>query len=187
VNRHDKSTLPADWLEYFYSGNRKVMQECYTDFFDTVFQSVGRVIEGADQETVVHEVFFRLLSEEKMRRRFTGDSLGAWLSTVARNRAIDFWRKYHREENAEPDFMDSIEHPGSFGSIDRSEARITLERFHDEVLPLKLKPVFKARFIQGLSQREAAESLGVLRTTLAYQEHQVKRELRSFLKGTQER
>ncbi len=187
MNRHDKSSLPSDWLEGFYSGERRVMQECYTDFFDTVFQSVGRVLGGADQETVVHEVFFKLLSEEKMRRSFTGGSLGAWLSAVARNRAIDFWRKYRREQNAEPDFMDSVEHPASFGSIDRSDARITLERFHDELLPVKLKAVFKARFIQGLSQREAARSLGMLRTTLAYQERQVKRELRRFLKGKQER
>ncbi len=161
------------------------MRECYVDHFDVVFQSVGRILHGADQETVVHEVFFRIITDDKMRRNFKGGSLRAWLSTVAKNRAVDFWRKYCREQNEEPKDMDMFQVQGTSEFMDRTDVRITLERFNDECLSEKLRSVFKARFVQGLNQREAADTLGMLRTTLAYQERQIKRKLRRFLKGAQ--
>jgi len=41
-------------------------------------------------ETLVHEVFFRLLNDEPLRRGFRGGSFAAWLRVIARNQAIDY-------------------------------------------------------------------------------------------------
>ena len=56
-----------------------------------------------------------------------------------------------------------------------------IERFRREVLPAKWADVFEHRFLRQLSQAEAAELLGIGRTTLAYQETRVRRLLRRFL------
>jgi RNA polymerase sigma-70 factor (ECF subfamily) len=49
------------------------------------------------------------------------------------------------------------------------------------VLPPAWLDVFQARFIDHLSQCEAAARLGKRRTTLAYQELRIRRLLRKFL------
>lgn len=58
-----------------------------------------------------------------------------------------------------------------------------LEQFVRARLPSRWAPVFEARFVQGLSQSDAAQLLGMRRTTLAYQEMWIRSLLRShFLK-----
>ncbi|NPC78158.1 RNA polymerase subunit sigma-70, partial [Pyxidicoccus fallax] len=53
--------------------------------------------------------------------------------------------------------------------------------FRREHLPAKWAPVFEARFVRQLSQREAAAALGLHRTTLAYQELRIRSLLKKFL------
>lgn len=136
---------------------------------------------------MVHEVFYRLLSSESMRRSFLGGSLDGWLVTVARNQALDFMRRYRREvvlasPHAAPGPFEPREpvRPG-----ERAEAHLLVERFRREILPAKWAAVFQARFLDGLSQREAAQALGLHRTTLVYQELRVQRLLSRFLLGSE--
>jgi RNA polymerase sigma-70 factor (ECF subfamily) len=56
-----------------------------------------------------------------------------------------------------------------------------VERFCREHLPAKWAKVFDARFLRQLPQREAARELGIQRSTLAYQEQQVRELLTAFL------
>jgi RNA polymerase sigma-70 factor (ECF subfamily) len=64
---------------------------------------------------------------------------------------------------------------------DEVDARMLVERFRKESLPEKYLPVFEARFIRQLPQREAAASLSMQRSTLAYQEERIRTLLRDFL------
>jgi RNA polymerase sigma-70 factor (ECF subfamily) len=73
------------WLRSFHAGRRDCLEQCYRDHLDTVDQAVAMIVAGADRETLVHEVFFRLLNEEPLRRGFGGGSLSSWLRVVARN------------------------------------------------------------------------------------------------------
>jgi RNA polymerase sigma-70 factor (ECF subfamily) len=175
---------PADWLERFHAGDRTVLSEVYREHFDAVLRTASRFLPAVDAEGVVHEVFYRLISGEAVRRSFQGGSLIAWLTTVTRNQAIDALRKLRREVPAEIEALPNTEepvgeHPDAFGE----EARRLIERFRMERLPEKWAAVFEARFLQGLSQREAAKTLGVRRTTLAYQEGRIRWRLRRFLLG----
>ena len=70
---------------------------------------------------------------------------------------------------------------------EKTEATLIIERFRNEHLPEKWVPVFEARFMLQLSQREAAAKLGMRRTTLAYQEQQIRKRLRRFLLQREER
>jgi RNA polymerase sigma-70 factor (ECF subfamily) len=165
----------ASWLARFHDGERDVLEGCYREHFATVTRAVGRILRGADQETVVHEVFLRMLSDAGFRGAFHGGNLGAWLTTVARNHAIDFLRRLGREEPLDGHADQPVDLEGAL------EARLLVERFRREVLPAKWERVFQVRFLEQQDQRAAAAALGIQRTTLAYQELRVRRLLQRFL------
>jgi len=168
-----------DWLASFHAGERQTLEGFYREQYTDVDRAVGRILSGADRETVVHEVFLRILSDGELRQRLVGGSAASWIATVAKNHAIDYRRRANREiphENAERHLKAA--EPAGDGA---AEARLLLERFRSEVLPSKWVPVFEACFVRQMSQREAARELGLSRTTLLYQQHRVRALLRAFL------
>jgi RNA polymerase sigma-70 factor, ECF subfamily len=168
-----------EWLDRFYAGERRVLEEIYREHFDTVDTAVGTVLSGADRETLIHEVFFRVLQDEGFRRAFRGGDLGAWLAVVGRNQAIDYTRRRNREAPAGIDLGATMSNGEELARS--TEARLLVERFVRDVLPPAWRGVFEARFISHLSQSEAAAALGKRRTTLAYQELRIRQMLRKFL------
>lgn len=173
------SALDA-WLQAFHDGDRSTMAGIYHDHFATVEAAVGRVVTGADKETVIHEVFFKLIASPDERRRFQGGSLGAWLTTVARNHAIDHARRRGRELAMSSEAL--ADRVGSTRNDDgeAARARVLIERFRDS-LPEAWRQVFDLCCLGQLPQRDAAARLGLARTTLAYQHHQIRIRLRKFL------
>jgi RNA polymerase sigma-70 factor (ECF subfamily) len=170
------------WLVPFQRGDREAFARCYERYVGTVSWAVGQVLRGVDRETVVHDVFCRLFAEPELRRNFTGGNFGAWLITVARRQAIDFRRKMAHEKPTDPATLsDSREAGAAVQSQDEAlELRSLVQRFL-QVLPPKWEGVFRARFLERLDQRTAARRLGMRRTTLAYQEIQIRRRLRRFV------
>jgi RNA polymerase sigma-70 factor, ECF subfamily len=170
------------WLAEFHSGDRAVLEQCYRDHCRGVLRAVGRFLTGADAETVTHEVFFRLLSNPKLRENFHGGNFDAWLTLVATNSARDHLRRIRREE---PELdVDKAPDAAEAGSLaDEIDAKVLIERFRQERLPPAWASVFEARFLRQLPQREAAASLGMHRTTLVYQEQRIRVLLRDFLLG----
>jgi RNA polymerase sigma-70 factor (ECF subfamily) len=168
-----------EWLRAFHAGGRAAMTSLYHDHFATVASAVGRVLSGADKETVIHEVFFKLIASQDQRRRFQGGSFGAWIATVAHHQAIDHLRRRNRELAMPPEELG--DHLGAApGPSDAAAARVLIERFRDG-LPAKWRPVFDRCFLGQRSQRDAAAELGLSRTTLAYQHLQIRMRLRKFL------
>jgi RNA polymerase sigma-70 factor (ECF subfamily) len=165
------------WLERFHAGERDVLEGCYRAHYATVDRAVGQVLHGADKETVVQDVFLQLLSSAELRRGFGGGALAAWLATLARSRAIDFWRRYRNERS----LSEAPAEPAAPQTADEVEARILIAKFQEQELPAKWAGVFETRFLGQLDQRTAASRLGISRTTLAYQEMRVSRLLRRFL------
>jgi RNA polymerase sigma-70 factor (ECF subfamily) len=174
----------GDWLVRFHRGEREVLESCYREHFDAVAHAVQRVVSGPDHETVVHDVFLRVLTDAEFRARFAGGALRAWLCTVARNRAIDFRRRRDRELPALEDEYTEVDGRASAGAVeDETDARAVVDRFRRDVLPPKWAGVFELRFLEQLDQREAARRLGIGRTTLVYQEMRVRSLLRDFVLG----
>lgn len=171
--------VDAAWLEAFHAGARSIIETCYREHFATVDRAIGEILRGADRETVVHEVFSRLIAREDLRRAFRGGSLGAWLTAVARNQAIDYRRRLARE--APLLAGETAGRAGVAGWEEAAEARILIERFRREHLPPAWEDVFELCFLRQLSQREAGAELGISRTTLAYRELRIRLRLRRFL------
>lgn len=177
--KRDPEVDRSSWLEAFHRGERHTLADCYREHFDDVERAIGTILSGADRETVIHEVFSRLISHEHLRQSFRGGSMGAWLATVARNAAIDYRRRLARETTASAEAAQSA----SDGTLweEAAQARLLIERFRREELPPAWAEVFELCFLQQMSQREAARSLGLRRTTLAYREMRIRRALRRFL------
>ena len=168
-------------LAEFYRGTPASLDRCYREHFDDVSRAVGRLLERADREAVIHQVFYRLVSDPRLRANFKGGNFAAWISIVARNEAIDFRRRNERERRFRAE-----EAPVNASSEgDANDAKLLVERFVRDHLPETLSAVFEARFLRQLSQREAASALRVPRTTLAYQEQQIRLLLREYLLGEQ--
>jgi RNA polymerase sigma-70 factor (ECF subfamily) len=172
------------WLVGFHEGRREAMEDCYREHFGTVDAAVSRVLHGADRETVVQDVFARLMSDSQLRLAFKGGRLTAWLSTLSRNLAIDFARHRRFEQ---PDGLmpagDGVHSPHVMEH--QAEVRMLVERFRKESLPPRWAPVFEARFVRQMDQVTAARHVGISRTTLAYQEYRIRGLLRSFaLRGS---
>ncbi len=175
--------LPDDdgWLARFHSGHRETLEKCYRDAFSRVAATAGRVLATVDAETVAHEVFYRMLSDGEFRAGFRGGNVTAWLAQVAHNAAIDTLRRRRREvDEASSDDAD----PARFD--EEVEAKMLVERFVAERLPEKFHALFDARFIRQLPQREAAQELGIQRSTLAYQEERIRELLEDFLLESEE-
>jgi RNA polymerase sigma-70 factor (ECF subfamily) len=174
----DGSSDPARELEAFHRGDAAAIEACYRDFFAVVESALRPLLSPADRETVIHEVFWRLLSNPALRLSFQGGAMGAWLATVTRNLGIDYLRKVGREVGLSAvDPRPPV--PSGDGEV---EARLLLERFARDHLQPAWRPVFEARFLRQLSQREAAAALRINRTTLAYRELRIRHALRVFMK-----
>jgi RNA polymerase sigma-70 factor (ECF subfamily) len=189
TERVGRGTLAdPEWLARFQAGDRSALEAAYRAAFPAVLAAAASILPRVDAETVVHEVFCRLLAEPDLRARFQGGSLGAWLGAIARNLAIDHLRRAAREKRM-AGTMATLAVPDSAlpagGSTEdelaAGAAKRLVERFRAECLPAKWQAVFEARFLRQLGQHEAARALGVHRTTLAYQEHRIRALLRRFL------
>ncbi len=173
----ERRTLADEWLVAFHAGDRKVLEQCYRDHYGLVDARVGRVLHGADRETVVHEIFFRLLTQADTRAGFRGGSFTSWLSVVSSHAAIDHARRAGRERPlADYDADGDATRQDPEGEL---VAKMMLDRFRQS-MPPDWRPIFEARFVHQLTQRQAAEQLGIHRTTLAYRELRIRRLLRQL-------
>jgi RNA polymerase sigma-70 factor (ECF subfamily) len=174
----------ADWKAGFYAGKRALMAELYRNYFATVKVAASRVLTGADRDTVVHEVFLRLLSSEDLRRSYHSGAFERWLFTVARHHAIDYARRRARET---PHGLVPESSSGNHEIEQKLDAHYLIQKFREQILPAEWRSVFEARFLGQLDQRRAARQLGIPRTTLVYRELRIRSLLRSFLLDTETR
>jgi RNA polymerase sigma-70 factor (ECF subfamily) len=179
------------WLERFHAGDKAIIAQLYADHAPTLARVVGGILTGADRESVLHDVFLQLIESPPMRAKFQGGSISAWLRQVARNRALDSFRRRSRRRVLD---QEVVEQPDASDDTDSPEAAVEaawvdklVERFKRDVLPAKWHRVFDLCCVRQLSQREAAKVLGVTRTTLAYQELRVRQMLRQFMLDTDAR
>jgi RNA polymerase sigma-70 factor, ECF subfamily len=177
----------VEWLQNFHAGQSTVLAAVYQEHFDAAMGAVSRYLRGADAETVVQDVFLKMVSDKNFRENYKGGAFRAWLATVARNRAIDFLRKHRKEElSYDGSFEGEVSAVGGQSFAGRLEARQIIEKFRVEALPEKWRDVFEARFMRQLTQREAAQDLKMPRTTIAYQEIRIRKKLETFLLNLEE-
>lgn len=175
----DSARTDDDWLRRFHEGDPEILEGCYRDSFPVMEKAVGEVLGHADRESIIHEIFSRLIEQPDFRRAFRGGSFLAWVGVVARHEAIDYARRLKREA---PVGDRSVDLPHLRNEGRATEARILVESFRRTWLTPAWESVFNACFLQQMSQHEAARALGLSRTTVAYREMRIRHQLRRFLR-----
>jgi len=147
------------------AGDRRAFELLHKKFSGLVFATAFRVLNDPhDAEEVAQEVFSGVWNKSRLYDSSRGKPQ-VWLSTMARNRAIDRLRSKQRraqlrddlqveqtEESVRPD-------DGVIQEVRRQEEAVVLR---DALLRLKSeqREVIEMTYFKGLSQSQAAEALG---------------------------
>jgi RNA polymerase sigma factor (sigma-70 family) len=177
-------------LRRFREGEREALGQVYWTYVDRVEGLLRRRLtqvggsSPADLEDLVQEVFIRAFAPDT---RLGYDGLRPYtpyLFTIARNTLIDWWRRRGRQVptsltlDEAPDEVAVTEDPG--GAYADARTMVVVERFVRGLVP-ELRAVHEARFDRGLSQRDAADALGIGRQTLRTLERRLTDQLREAL------
>jgi RNA polymerase sigma-70 factor (ECF subfamily) len=152
LRRCRKGDEPA-WRELVSLYTRRV--------FALAYRFTGRVDEAED---LTQEVFVKVY---QTLDRFAEDqgSFPAWLMTVARNHAIDHYRRRREERHLKTDDPGRMEatasrEEGPLRALERSE-RVALVHRGLRALPLELREPLILCDLQGLAYDEAARTLNI--------------------------
>lgn len=178
-------------LNEFYAGNPAALTAVYRNHIDKVERAVSSYCRGVEAECVIHDVFLSLIEKPEMRQQFTGGDMGAWLTTIAKRRAIDALRRNKKWQLL--DDPRSLE--GHLPPINDEESLLhqdqiqhlqaALNLFAAKELPKlgeKLSQIYELRFKEGQSQKESARRLNIPRATCIDREQRLMKRIGQFLK-----
>ena len=159
------SDIAPDLLRRCREGDQAAWRDLVSEHgrrvFNLAYRFVGRVDEAED---VTQEVFVKVYRSLDRFRESDG-SFGAWLMTVARNHAIDRYRR-HRDDRlrlfddaAALDALPSRDE-GPLRVLEREE-RVQLVHRGLRALPAALRETLILCDLEGLSHDEAAATLSI--------------------------
>lgn len=164
------STAPPDreLVAQAAAGDERALAALYDRYGVLIYAVAYRIVgQRADAEEVVIEAFAQAWRDAA---RFDGrrGSVAAWLTTIARSRALDLVRARGRRERVAEIATQADDHsmPGISGAQpDPSDSVEEIERRHHVQLALELlspgqRQAIELAYFEGLSQSEIAERLG---------------------------
>lgn len=164
------STAPPDreLVAQAAAGDERALAALYDRYGVLIYAVAYRIVgQRADAEEVVIEAFAQAWRDAA---RFDGrrGSVAAWLTTIARSRALDLVRARGRRERVAEIATQADDHsmPGMSGAQpDPSDSVEEIERRHHVQLALELlspgqRQAIELAYFEGLSQSEIAERLG---------------------------
>jgi len=175
-----------DLLARFRAGDREALETVYRAYVGKVAEiaargfrivSTGGALPGlgrrpADLADTVQEIFLKAFSRNA-RMAFDGTrDFGPYVASIARNVMIDRARRSGRELLLPEVDLDRAAEPTSvdpFAEIVaqwEDPASVALARRFIEELAPELARVHRVLYVDGLSQREAAASLGITRQSV---------------------
>jgi RNA polymerase sigma-70 factor (ECF subfamily) len=189
-------------LARFRRGDRDALEEVYLAYVDKVSKIVrfgfrlpqgGGVVPGlgwrADEVAdIVQEVFARSFSHAARAAYDADRDYAPYLYTVTRNVLVDRARRHGRELPVPWAELQRAHEQELAANEDESEwadaATVASVRAYLDGLDDSLKRLHDVRYVQGLSQRDAAERLGISRQTLRTLETRLRDGLRRRLRAS---
>ena len=148
-------------------GDERALGELYDRWEDAVRVCALNIVdEGAEAEDVVEDVFWQAWRQSA---RFDANrgSVGAWLLTIARSRALD--RARARRRTRETSGLEELDRSGAEAAVSTStdpladaergeRSRMVRDALRD--LPAEQRESLELAYFEGLSQTEIAERTG---------------------------
>lgn len=140
----------------------QAMADLYDRYGRMIYALIYRMVrnEGA-AEDLVQETFLRIWNRVQAFDQDKG-SLGPWVLTVARNRAIDYIRSVDGRMAQSAFEIEKIEHPTLFRNLESEMLnldRVKLLRGAFDKLTPNQRVVIEMAYYEGLSQTEMAERM----------------------------
>jgi len=160
-------------IEAAQAGDEAAWRELYEQYHAQVLRYVRWRVPGPDAEDLAADVWVRTLKGLRDRYTFTGQDLGAWLVTIARNLIADHYKCARSRLSASYDpklLVECYDH-GEWGTVlERVEAQperqtigyldgLSLWGAVRRLVPLQRRCI-ELRFAQGLSVSETAQEMG---------------------------
>ena len=138
------------------------MEELYDRYGRVTYALIFRIVRnGAAAEDLVQETFLRVWNRVHAFDQEKG-SLGPWVLTVARNRAIDYLRSVEGRATQSAFELEKMEQPELFTNFENDILNLDRIRILQEAFK-KLTPnqriVLELAYYEGLSQTEMAERM----------------------------
>lgn len=157
-------------------------REAWRDLETRLRPFVARRVRAEDIDDVVQDVFVR------MQRGLEGlrdeDRFGPWVYSIARNAIVDHRRRAARHPGVAaepPEEADSGQDAEDEGGAERELARYVAAFV--ATLPSPYREALTLTELEGLTQREAAELLGVSLSGMKSRVQRGRRELKRALEG----
>jgi RNA polymerase sigma factor (sigma-70 family) len=186
-------------VERFRSGDESALAAVYRACVDEVTRIAQLVLRacassGARSRSevaaalpdVVQEVFVKAFAPEARHRFDPTRPYEPYLAQIARNVAVDYWRQMRRYVPSDLDHL--IERLSLEAETDRVAAHtwtdsetIAVVEHYLASLDEQSRRIHDALYVKGLSQREAAELLGLGRQVVRTKEAKLRRGLRREL------
>jgi RNA polymerase sigma-70 factor, ECF subfamily len=140
----------------------QAMADLYDRYGRMLYALIYRMVrnEGA-AEDLVQETFLRIWNRVQAFDQDKG-SLGPWVLTVARNRAIDYIRSVDGRMAQSAFEIEKLEHPTLFRNLENEMLnldRVKLLRGAFDKLTPNQRVVIELAYYEGLSQTEMAERM----------------------------
>jgi RNA polymerase sigma-70 factor (ECF subfamily) len=195
-----------DLLRRFRDGERDALETVYRAYVGKIediarfgFRVPGTAIVAAglarrpeELADLVQEVFVKAFAE-KARRSFDGErEYGPFLNAITRNVAIDWARRRGREiptpwHELDDARLDPVSEAETAPEAWTDEPTLAVVRGYLASLDGELRRLHEARYQRGLSQRDAAEALGIGRQVVRTLEARLREGLRQALAAAEKR
>ncbi len=180
------AALDEDTVSRLARGDHDALAELYDRHARLMYSLALRIVgRQADAEDVLQEVFSQAW-RQAARYDASRGSVGGWLVTLTRSRALDRLRRARSEPQPAPDEMIAADIPDEAPAADRqlvteqqaSQVRAALDALPDgQRIPLELA------YYEGLSQSAIANRLNVPLGTIKTRMRQALLRLREALAG----
>lgn len=169
---HTSPTQEIQLIQRMAAGDENALGELYDRWRNIVFALAARIVGDArDAEEVLEDAFWQAWRQAPRYDASRG-TVGTWLLTIARSRALDRVRAQSRrlpvderldaESELEPE-------PDSGEPLERADERRIVRVALDE-LPKEQRQTLELAYFEGLSQSEIAkrtgEPLGTIKTRM---------------------
>jgi RNA polymerase sigma-70 factor (ECF subfamily) len=151
-------------------GDRSAFAQLYAQHARAVHGILLTLVPFAEVEDLVQDVF--LTAMERLPSLRDPAAFGAWLAAMARNRAVDYFRRAPRKTTELVDDM-AITQP------DRGEARAILAIIRS--LPEAYRETLMLRLVEGMTGPEIAAATGLTEGSVRVNLHRGMRQLRERL------
>jgi RNA polymerase sigma-70 factor (ECF subfamily) len=155
------STADLECLKRIQQGNARALEELYDRYTPLLYPLVLRILRSpGDAEDALQEAWLQIWKRAESFDPRRG-SVGAWLVTVARTRALDRYRSMASRKNAEtradPERHMAPPEDPTVNAV-RSQLSEKVRRALEELSPQQ-RQVIEIAYFEGLSQTEIAARL----------------------------